>query len=706
MLKIESDSEEERSQIRIEFDVDRDIDAAANDVRDRVARVVGSLPPETDPPEVLKADANAEPVIIISFNSERLSPLELTDYAERNLVDRFATLPGVARVNLVGARRYAMRLWIDRQALAARQLTVTDIEDALRRENVQLPAGRLESATREFSLRTEVGLDTAQDFRQLVIARTADGHLARLGEVAEVRLAAENERTLMRTIGRSGLGIAVEAQSKANTLDVVRAVRTQVVELQDSLPPGYALAVNIDNGVAIEAALREILIAVVFSFVIVLVVIYGFLGSLRATLIPALTIPIALIATFALMYALDYSINVLTLLGLVLGVGLVVDDAIVVLENIHRRVELGEPPLLAAVTGSREIGFAVIATTVVLVAVFVPISFLPGDIGRLFREFGFTLAGAVVFSALIALTLTPMMASKLVHDAGRHDRFALAIDRFFKRLSARYERALNATLQRAAAVLVGVVVLAAAGVWLFRSLPSEFTPSADVGRVFIAFEGPEGSTIDLMESYGQRLETIVLAEMSKGDIERFTLRIPANLGNSASGDVNSGRLILLLKDWTERKRSARQIGQSVLAEVRKIEGIRTSVGSPSALGRRGSNSPVEAVLGGPDYEKLAAWSRQLVQLAQANPGLESVDTSFKERKPQIRVAIDRDRAAELGISLQAVGRTLETMLGSRIVTTFIDRVESTTSFCRPGTRNAPHRPISRISPCARAAAAS
>ena len=448
ILKIESESEDERSQVRIEFDVSRNIDSAANDVRDRVSRVINDLPQEADPPEIIKADASADPVMFVSFSSTSMSLLEITDYAERHLIDRLATVPGVARVSIGGARRPAMRVWIDRQALAARQLTVTDIEDALRRENVELPAGRLESRTREFSLRTIVGLESEQDFRELVIARGEDGHLVRLAEVANVELAAENERTYTRYNGIVGISLVVEAQSKANTLDVVRGVRSEIERIQDNLPAGAGLSAAVDNAVAIEAALKEVMLAVGFALIGVLLVIYAFLGSFRATLIPAVTIPVSILASFTFMYALGYSVNVLTLLGLVLAIGLVVDDAIVVLENIHRRAELGEPTLVAAVTGSHEIGFAVIATTLTLAAVFVPISFLPGDLGRLFSEFGFTLAAAVLFSALVALTLTPMMASKLPESATQRNRIAHAVDRFFKRVAQAYDKRLRSLNRR------------------------------------------------------------------------------------------------------------------------------------------------------------------------------------------------------------------------------------------------------------------
>lgn len=673
ILKLESDSSDERSSIRIEFDVDRDIDDAANDVRDRVARALASLPPESDPPQVTKSDASAESVMFLNFKAEGLTPLQVTDYAERFIVDRLSVVPGVARVSVFGGRRAAMRIWIERRALAARGLTVGDIENALRRENVLLPAGRLESTQREFTLRTEIGLDTEQDFRKLVIARGADGSLVRLADVAEVGLGAENDRTLLRTNGLSGVGISVEAQSKANVIEIVRGVRTEVERIQATLPAGASLLINVDNGVAIEAALREVLIATVFAFGGVLLVIFGFLGTLRNTLIPAVTIPISVTAAAIAMYALGYSINVLTLLGLVLAIGLVVDDAIVVLENVHRRAERGETPLVAAVNGSREIGFAVIATTLTLAAVFVPISFLPGDIGRLFREFGLTLAAAVLFSAFVALTLTPMMASRLPpEDRNQHAGFARRVEAFFERVMALYGRRLRSLIRRPWLIVGGVLGLSLLALLTFRSIPTEFSPSADVGRVFISITGPEGSSFEYTEDYGRRVEEIVQREIEKGDIQRATLRMPGGFGTDTVGAANTARVIIVLNDWADRERSAREIVNSMRIELSKLPGVRAVPILPTSL-RGGFGSPVQAVLGGPDYERLAAWSDQLVALAEKNPGLTGVDSSWKDNKPQIRVAIDRDRAADLGVSLQNVGRTLETVLGSRIVTTFIDR---------------------------------
>jgi multidrug efflux pump len=673
ILKIESDSEDERSQVRIEFDIGRDIDAAANDVRDRVSRVMGMLPEESDPPEVIKADASADPVMLVSLSSDSMSMLEVTDYAERYIVDRLSTIPGVARVGIGGGRRYAMRVWVDRQGLAARKLTVGDIEAALRRENVELPAGRLQSGTREFSLRTLVGLETEADFRNLVISRGEDGHLVRLGEVANVQLAAESERTVTRFNGRIGVGMSIEAQSTGNTLSIVRGLRTELNRIRETLPKGTYMGIGQDNAVAIEAALNEVVIAIGFALLSVLAVIYAFLGNLRATLIPAVTIPVSIVGAFTVMYALGYSVNVLTLLGLVLAIGLVVDDAIVVLENIHRRTELGEKPFAAAVRGSHEIGFAVVATTATLAAVFVPISFLPGDLGRLFREFGFTLAASVVFSAIVALTLTPMLASRLPADASHSNRFARAVERFFEKLSAFYGKRLRGTMRKPWLVLAAVSAMAALGVLAFRSIPTEFAPAADSGRLFLNIEGPEGSSFEYMDNYARRVEEIIIKEMEKGDIARLMMRVPGGGGGGSAGDVNSARGNLVLVDWHDRDRSARDIANAIQAEARKLPGVRVNIAMPSSLGRRGSNRPVEAVIGGPDYESLSKWSSQLIASARQNPGLESVDTNYKERKPQLRVSIDRDRAADMGISLQTVGRTLETVLGSRVVTRFIDR---------------------------------
>ncbi|HEX6638586.1 MAG TPA: efflux RND transporter permease subunit, partial [Steroidobacteraceae bacterium] len=432
--RLNSSSRDERSQINVEFSLDRDLDAAANDVRERLSRVARRLPDEAEPSEITKVDSGTDPIMWINVSSTQRNILELTDYMNRYLVDQFSTVDGVASVRVNGARRYAMRVWLLRESLAARQLTVADVENALLRENVEVPAGRLESTQREFALRTDTNLRTEEDFRNLVVGRGPDGYLVRLGEVAEVRLASEDDRSISRTNGQSGTSMAIIPQSKANVLATSREVKDKLEEIQSTLPPDLKAEINIDNGVFIQASLKNVVTALSETLILVLIVIFLFLGTVRATLIPAVTIPVSIVAAAIVMLALGYSINTLTLLAAVLAIGLVVDDAIVVLENIVRRIEGGEPALLAAINGSKEIGFAVIATTLVLMAVFIPVSFMSGDVGRLFGEFGVTVAAAVGFSAFVALTMTPMMTSKLFANGMPKSRMAGGVDRVFHNL--------------------------------------------------------------------------------------------------------------------------------------------------------------------------------------------------------------------------------------------------------------------------------
>src|SRR5262245_49496307 len=581
--KLRSSSMDERSQISVEFDLNRDIDEAANDIRDRVGRVVNSLPEESDPPEISKADANAEPIIFINLSSDTLGSLELTDYAERYVVDRFAALPGVARVRLTGDRRYAMRIWIDRTALAARALTVTDVEAALRKENVQIPAGRIESSRREFVLNTETGFETPEDFRNLVVGRGPDGYLVKLQDVADVQLAAENERTIARTNRIPGVSIGLEAQANANALDVAKHVRAELEALGKDLPPGTHLGINIDRAVFIEASLREVLVALAISFSLVLAVMYAFLGNWRATLIPAVTIPISILAACAAMSAMGFTLNVLTLLGMVLAIGLVVDDAIVVLENIYRRIEHGEPSLLAAIDGSREIGFAVIATTLVLSAVFVPISFLGGRIGRLFSEFGFTLAASILFSCLVALTLTPMLTSQLFKGGATRSRVADHVAELFHTLSKWYEGVLRRALRHSWAVVIIAVIAFAGSVVILSTFQSESTPNDDRGAVRIVLVGPEGASLQYMDNYSHRLEDIIEREMKHGDIQRFNVRVPGGGGGGGVGEVNRAQAFVVLNDWDKRERSADEIAASLRRAVQELPGVRASVVTPTAF---------------------------------------------------------------------------------------------------------------------------
>jgi multidrug efflux pump len=556
--KITSASAEERSRITIEFSVDRDIESAANDVRDRVARIENNLPDEADPPEITKVDVNADPVIVIDISSSQRSILELNDYADRYLLDRFSVVNGVAMARINGERRYAMRIWLDRKALAGRGLTAQDVEDALRRENLQLPAGRIESLNREFSLRTRTGFDNEEDFRQLVVGRGADGSIVRLREVAEVKRDAEDFRTLSRSNGVTGISISIIPTSTANVLDVTDGIKEEMARIQATLPDDIKLGVNVDYSLFVHESIKEVMYTLAIALALVLVVIYAFLGTARATLIPAITIPVSIVSAAIVMAVAGFSINVLTLLGAVLAIGLVVDDAIVVLENIMRRIEQGEPPLIAAVDGSKEIGFAVLATTAVLIAVFLPISYLPGNVGRLFGEFGITIAAAIAFSGLISLTLVPMLTSKIFRTGIVRGRVTGFVDRVFARMSARYERTLRATIRRPIlGVGLAVAALALGGV-LYLLLPSEYAPQEDRGIVQIIVTAPEGASLSYVDRYLRRVESIVNEEVKKGNAMRVLTRSGSWGGGGA---VNSGRVIIPLRPWGEREESSAQIIQ-------------------------------------------------------------------------------------------------------------------------------------------------
>jgi hydrophobe/amphiphile efflux-1 (HAE1) family protein len=671
IVKLTSNSQEERSEIRVEFSLDRNVDEAANDIRDRVSRVVADLPEGADPPEIAKVDNDTQSVMFLNLTSDRMSGLEITDYAERFLVDRFSTVAGVARVRISGARRYAMRIWLDRESLAAHGLTVADVENALRSENVELPAGRLESEQREFTLRTETGYRTEEDYRRLVIGRGSDGQLVRLAQVADVRVGAENERSVARTNGQPAVSLSIEQLSTANTVDVSRGVRAEAQRLASSLPEGMKIEVNYDRAEFIRSSMEEVVKALVIAIILVLIVIYAFLGNIRATLVPAVVVPVSVIATFMVMAALGYTVNTLTLLGLVLAIGLVVDDAIIVLENIYRRVEAGRPALLAALEGSKEIGFAVIATTLVLISVFVPLSFIEGDVGRLFKEFGITLAAAVMFSSIVALTLSPMMSSKLFRGDETRRGPAHAIDVLFQRLTRRYRAVLETTLRHPWRVLAGALVLTALSALLLVFLPSEYAPKEDRGIFFAMMRAPEGSSFEYTDGYARQMEQILMSEIGNGPVERVLLRLPASFGST--GEVNSARGVVILKPWNKRRESSEQVADRLRKKLAALPGVRINVVTPQSLGIRGDGRPVELVLGGPDYGQLQEWRDQMLAAMEGMPELINIDSNYQERKPQMKIAVDRDRAAALGVSLSSIGRTLETMLGSRIVTTYVDR---------------------------------
>ena len=668
--QVTSKSREERSQVDIEFTLGRNIDDAANDVRDKVSAIIGKLPIDVETPIVSKVEGDASPMLWVALSSDEWNAVELSDYSDRFLVDRLSVVPGVAAVIIGGERRPAMRIWLDRRAMAARGLTVQDVEDALLAQNVELPSGRIESTLREFTVRTDSGLITPEEFGGLVL-KEKDGYLVRLSEIAEVVLGTEEMRYEVRANGESAIGLGVIKQSKANELEIAEGIYAELERITPALPRQIHMWVAYDRSRFVDASINEVFRALGIALCLVVGVIFIFLRSLRATLIPAIAIPVSLTASFMVVAAMGYSLNVLTLLAYVLAVGLVVDDAIVVLENIHRRIEDGEPVLLAAVRGARQIGFAVVATTVALVAVFVPISLMTGNTGRLFSEFGVSVAAAVVFSGFVALTLTPMMCSKLLRPKDDEGVFYRATERFFIALNRSYAFLLRGALSVPVIVLAVGVALSGAAYGFYQGIKQEFAPTEDRGVFLVVLKAPEGATIDYTLSYLKESEKLIQPLLDNGEAETvFGVVAP---GLSRPSPVNFAIAFVVLKPWHERERSQQTIVKEMFPKLLSIPGANVFAINPPSLNQPGRKTPVQFVIGGPSYDMLREWSQIIVEGARENPLLLSVDSDFKETKPELRVDIDRNRAADLGVSIQTIGRTLEVMLGARFVTTFNDR---------------------------------
>lgn len=670
---VESVSRNGKSKIKIEFDIGRDIDAAANDVRDRVAGISDNLPEEADPPEVQKDTGDDDVIMWLNLVGEGMNMAELTDYAERYLKDRFSVLDGVARVRIGGSQRYAMRVWLDRNLMASRGITANDVEKALRAENVELPAGSIESKNRQFTVRVQRAFRTESDFSNLVLLRTGSGYLVRLGDVAIVEKGTEESRTIFRGNGIPQVGIGIIKQSTANTIDVTRAAKIERDRVNATLPSHMVLEQSYDSSVFVEDAIDQVYLTLFIAIGLVVFTIYLFLGSARAMIVPAVTVPISIIATAIALLILGFSINLLTLLALVLAIGLVVDDAIVVLENIVRRIqEYNEPPLLAAYRGTKQVGFAVISTTLVLVAVFVPIAFLQGDLGRLFSEFALTMTAAVCFSSLIALTLSPMLASKLLTQNDNQGRVVRGVDSSFKKLRAIYKKSILFCLRWPVVVVVAFIGLLMSTYLVLNDIPSEYAPKEDRGAFYVIVSGPEGATFEYMEQYMDEIESRMMPYVETGEIVRLLMRSP--LGFGSIENFNRGAIIVLLSEWSER-RNGFEIMNEIRGKLQDLPGVRAFPVMRQGFGGR-AQKPVQFVIGGGTYEQLSAWRDTLMEkIAEDNPGFENMDWDYKETQPQLNVHIDYGRAADMGVSISTIGRTLETMLGSRRVTTYIDQGE-------------------------------
>jgi len=656
-----SASQEQVSTITLEFTLERDIEAAAQDVRDKVARVRGLLPEDIEEPVVAKEDADAFPIMFLALTSRSHGLMELSDLADRQIKPRLQTIPGVSGAPIFGERRFAMRVWLSPRELAARGLVAQDVERAIQTRSVEIPAGRIESDRREFSVRYLGEMRTAGEYEDLTVS-SAGGRLVKLGDVARVEPGPEDERSVVRYAGEPAVFIGVVRQSKANVVEVARAVHDELPAIRAGLPPGVELHMAFDGSVFVERSIQEARETLGLTAVLVIAIIFLFLATLRATVIPALAIPVSLIATCAVLAALGYSINSLTLLGLILAIGIVVDDAIIVMENAYRhQEELGKDPLTAAADGTREITTAVIATVLSLLAVFSPLLFLTGATGRLFTEFGVAVGGAVLFSGIVALTLTPMLSAKLLRVTRRESRFHHAVGVVLRGVATRYGRTLARAVRRPGRVVAGGAAVTAMAVALFSALEREFVPADDRGFFFTFVVAPEGATVEYTDEYMRQIETIV--HNTEGVRSSF-LMVGGFMGPPSAGIIGP-----LLDDWDEREKSAEEIiGELQPQLFFGVPGVFAFATNPPAFG--GFTPPVQYVVRNRDFEALVDGMDALVARASAIPGLVNVDTDLRVTKPELVVTLDRDRAEDLGVPARDVALTLQTLLGGRDVARF------------------------------------
>jgi multidrug efflux pump len=657
---ITSQSRSERSQINVRFRLSRDPDSAAAEVRDKVARVRAKLPDEVDEPVIAKVEADSTPIMWLAMYSEKHTQLEISDYVNRYIKPRLLVLPGAADVRIFGERKVSMRIWLDPAKLAAYKLTTQDVEDALRKQNVEIPAGRIESRNREFSVLSQTDLQRPDEFGAIVVREVA-GYPVRIRDIGRAEIGPVDERAVQRFNATPAVGMGLIKQSTANPLELSLALRKEAKDFQRNLPEGMKFAISYDTSVFIQESIRAVFKTILEATLLVAVVIFLFLRNLRATLIPLVTIPVALVGSCVLIYAFGFTINTLTLLAMVLAIGLVVDDAIVVLENIYRHIEEGVAPLEAAIVGAREIGFAVIAMTLTLAAVYAPLAFATGRTGRLFTEFALALAGAVLISGFVALTLSPMMCSQLLRHEVRHSPLYNWSERVFDALTERYRHAISVVLRHRPSVVGAYAVTLVILVLVGLSMRSELTPLEDRGVIFGIVSGPEGSTITHTARYVQQIEQFYM-----GVPERDSM-----FGNAGFPTVADGIGILRLKPWKERTRSQMDIAAEMLPKFRGLAGVNAFPTNPPSLGQSPRSKPLEfVILSQVPFAELQRYSDLMIAEMSRNPGFTNIDSDLKLNAPELKVTVNRDKVSNVGGSVEAVGRTLETMLGGREVTRF------------------------------------
>jgi hydrophobe/amphiphile efflux-1 (HAE1) family protein len=665
---IDSFSEDESSRITLTFETGLDLDDVTNDVRSSVARVIDNLPEGAKAPEIFKQSAGMRTTMWLSFSSKTMTDLELTDYADRFLTDTFSTVPGVGRVRLGGERETSLRVWLDPIALAARDLTTQEVERAIRKENVEFPAGRIESKDIDLTIKLDKAYQNLRDYKKLPLKRAKDGSIITLEDVARVEVGAASTRTVFKGDGKQVVGIGIYQQSDANTIAVAKGIKNKIKEMERTLPEGTSLEVSFDRSRYIKAAISEVYKTLFVALILVTIIIYLFLGNIRALIVPVVALPVSLISTFLAIYIFDFSINLFTLMALVLAIGIVVDDAIVMLENIVRRIELGESPLVAAYKGAKQVSFAIIATTVVLIAVFVPLVFIKGITGVLFTQTAITLASAVIISSFVALSLSPMLASKFLKKNMEKSKIVTRFEKFLKGVAAAYRQSLIIWINKKKIIISFLGLTLALTIFLFNFTPKELIAPEDRGAFFVIIKAPQGSGFNFTKSKAEEIEAMLLPELGKGEYRKLIMRVPG-FGKS-SKQVNSGFIIVLLEPWSKRKRHGVKILRESFAKISRVPGVLAFSVMPQGIRTGGVESPVQFVVLGNTYEQLIEWKKIIKREARKNPGLSSIQDDLDLNKPQLNVQINQKKAADLGVSTEDIGRTIETIFGSKTVTKF------------------------------------
>ena len=665
---IDSFSEDESSRITLTFETSLNLDDVTNDVRSSVSRVLDNLPDGADQPEIFKQSAGMRTTMWLSFNSDEMSDLELTDYADRYLTDAFSTVSGVGRVRLGGERELSLRVWLDPLALAARDLTTQEVELALKAENVEFPAGRIESKDIDLTIKLNKAYQNLENYKKLPLKRAKDGSIITLEDVARVEVGARSTRTLFKGNGKQVVGIGIYQQSDANTISVANGIKEKINEIKPSLPPGTNLEVSFDRSNYIKSAINEVYKTLIIALILVTIIIYLFLGNIRALIVPIIALPVSLISTFLAIYIFDFSINLFTLMALVLAIGIVVDDAIVMLENIVRRIELGESPLVAAYKGAKQVSFAIIATTVVLVAVFVPLVFIKGITGVLFTQTAITLASAVIISSFVALSLSPMLGSKFLKKNMKKSNIVIKFEKFLKIVNNSYRASLISWINKKKIILFFLLITFGLTLFLFIFAPKELIAPEDRGAFFVIVKAPQGSGFNFTKSKAEDIEKLLLPSVGKGEYRKLIMRVPG-FGKS-SKQVNSGFIIVLLEPWSKRSRDGITIMRESFGKIGRVPGVLAFPIMPQGIRTGGVESPVQFVLLGNTYDQLIKWKELIKKEARKNPGLTSIQDDFNLNKPQLNVQIDQKKAADLGVSSADIGRTIETIFGSKNVTQF------------------------------------